>query len=449
MMSDERLLDFCRALVSTVRSGLTLSDAFETLAKSSRHGRVIAGAAKLTAGGSPLHEAFKAQKIFPPVFIALLRAGEEGGKIDEFLELYADCLEVRVEFRRRIERLLVYPAFTVILAGGLFLLASLKVVPLVMEPLLKSGAALPAQAFWFTNLAERLYERWPLIIMFASVSLLALRAFLRSGAGRKVRGLAGHWLPLCRFATEEARLYSIYTTMGLLLKAGLPLGMLMDVLLQFSQDDLITKRRFRRAAEMLSAGTSFSGSVAGLMPEEDRHSMEIAEKAGRLDETMLCRAKLHYDRHLHRLKLLVTGFTISTMIAIALICFALIMTIVWPVISVLGGMKGGGGSGLGLAGPAAALNQALPANNGSARRKKSTVRMFEDAKTEMFNKKHGKEVSDFIQKYGMKARQDQNGEGQTGRSGQKKMLRPVSPIGKIRFKEATPTSIQPLDIHSH
>ena len=111
MMSDERLLDFCRALVSTVRSGLALSDAFETLAKASRHRRMIAGAAQLTARGVSLHEAFKAQRVFPPVFLALLRAGEEGGKIDEFLELYADSLEVRVKFRRRVERLLVYPAF--------------------------------------------------------------------------------------------------------------------------------------------------------------------------------------------------------------------------------------------------------------------------------------------------------------------------------------------------
>jgi len=158
MMSDEVLLDFCRALVSTVRSGLTLSDAFDTLKKSSRHGRMIARAAELTNRGAFLHEAFAAQGIFPPVFLALLRAGEEGGQIDDFLELYADCLEVRVKFRRQIERMLVYPLFVIVLAGALFLLVSFKVVPLVMEPLMKSGASLPPQAFYSAP-SPRLWPR--------------------------------------------------------------------------------------------------------------------------------------------------------------------------------------------------------------------------------------------------------------------------------------------------
>ncbi|MDT8285867.1 MAG: type II secretion system F family protein, partial [Elusimicrobiales bacterium] len=60
MISDESLLGFCRDLSAAVRSGLPLSDAFETLARSRGHGGLIAGAARLTAGGSMLHEALAA-----------------------------------------------------------------------------------------------------------------------------------------------------------------------------------------------------------------------------------------------------------------------------------------------------------------------------------------------------------------------------------------------------
>jgi len=447
MMSDEVLLDFCRALVSTVRSGLTLSDAFDTLKRSSRHGRMIARAAELTNRGAFLHEAFAAQGIFPPVFIALLRAGEEGGQIDDFLELYADCLEVRVKFRRQIERMLVYPLFVIVLAGALFLLVSFKVVPLVMEPLLKSGASLPPQAFFFSALAEALAANWHKLLVLGAFALLALRWLLRSGPGRKARGLAGHWLPLFRFATAEGRLYYIYTTIGLLLKAGLPLGSMMEVLLQFSRDDLVTRRRLHRASEMLAKGVSFSESVSGLMQEDDRRAMEIAEKAGRLELTMLARAKLHYDRHLHRMKVLATWFNISTAVAIALVCFALILTVAWPAISVMKGTKDPLRT-LGLSTPGEGGGRTLPANSGGARRKKAPPLSLEDAKTKFFNEKYGQKAAEFMKQYGEAPARTKEAGGQTNKSSRKKLDR-AAPIGKIRFNSAQPTSIQPSDINSH
>ncbi len=442
MMSDEVLLDFCRALISTVRSGLTLSDAFATLAKSSRHGRVIARAAKLTSGGAFLHEAFAAQGIFPPVFIALLRAGEEGGKIDDFLEIYADCLEVRVKFRRQIERLLFYPLVVLVLAAVLFLVVSFKVVPMVMEPLMSSGAALPPRAFFFTALAESLYANWYKLLAGGALAALALSWLLRSGPGRKARGLAGHWLPLCRYATSEGRFYYIYTTIGLLLKAGLPLGAMMEVLLQFSEDDLITRRRLRRSSQMLAAGAGFAESTAGLMQEADRHAIEIAEKAGRLDDTILSRAKLHYDRHLHRLKQLVTAFNISTMAAIALLCFGLVMTVAWPAISVLGGTKNAMQS-LGLTGQGAGSGPAQP---GGAPRTGAQAPGAEPPGTDLFNEKYGGKVSDFIRQYGKIPGQGEGSGGGKTAGPAKKKLGPVVPVRKIQFNQAQPTTIQPSNI---
>lgn len=431
-MSDEALLDLCRALVSTVRSGLTLSDAFETLSRSSRHGRLLRRAAALTERGKFLHEAFAAQGVFPPVFIALLRAGEEGGKIDDFLEIYADCLEVRVKFRRQIERLLIYPVFVLVTACALFLLVSFKVVPSVMEPLMKSGASLPPQAFLFAAAAEWLAANWYKVLLVGSVGLLALRWLLGTGPGRKLRGLASHWLPLARFATSEGRLYYLYTTLALLMKAGLQPGAMMAVLAQFSQDDLITRRRLKRAAALLSGGETFARSMAPLLPEDDRLAVEVAEKAGRLDDTLLSRAKMHYDRHLHRLKQLVTWFNISTMLAIGAVCFGLVFTVAWPALSMMKGTKeilktlspGGGESAV----------PALPA--GAPRKTAQPGLSAEELKTRAFNAAYGGKISELM-----------NGGAQPKKSGKaaasaeedkppKKKLK-----GRVRF--GGPTSIQP------
>lgn len=436
MMSDEALLDFCRALSSSVKSGLPLSDAFASMANSRSFGGPVLRAARLIASGRQLHESFAAQKAFPPVFLALLRAGEEGGRIDEFLDIYGDCLETRIKFRRQIERLLLYPLFVLALAAVLFLVVSFKVVPFVMEPLMKAGAALPPQVFLFASAAEWLWASWYKILAVGVPALLLLRWALGSGPGRKLRGLGAHLLPVFRFATEEGRLYYLYTTAALLMKAGLQPGAMMDVLLQFSADDLLTRRRLKRAAALMSAGQGFAYSVAPLLPEEDRHSVEVAEKAGRLDDTLLSRGKLHYDRHVHRLKMLVTAFNISTLAAIAAICFGLVLTVAWPAVSMMAGTKNvlkglGLDAGAPAAGPAAAPRKA-PAQDMSP----------EQLKTKTFNEDYGKKVSEFIKQYGAAP-----AEGASGTAGepapeepQKKRLQ-----GKVKFG-ASPTSIEPTRI---
>ncbi|MDA8130099.1 MAG: type II secretion system F family protein [Elusimicrobia bacterium] len=428
MVSDEALLDLSRALVSAVRSGLPLSDAFKTLASSRRHGRLLAGAAELTAGGTSLHEAFAARRAFPPLFIALLRAGEEGGKTEEFLELYADCLEARLKFRRQLERMLVYPLAATVLAAGLFLLVSFKVMPLVMEPLLKSGAELPPQAFLFASLAEWLAESWPKLLGIGALALLALRAFFISSAGRKARGLAGHWLPVCRYATAELRLYYLYTTIALLMKAGLRPGALMDVLLQFSEDDLVTKGRLKLAAAELAGGTGFARSVAAVMQKDDRTAAELAEKAGRLDDTLLSRARLHYDRHLHRMDMLLKAFNLSTLAAIAAVCFGLILTVIWPAVSALGGAKD----------PLKALRPE-PAPAASQR-----ALTPEEENTAAFNSVQGKRVAGMMSGGRTASGESGPGDGKAGKD-RKKKLAPVVPIKSVSFGGSGPAGISPTD----
>jgi type II secretory pathway component PulF len=448
MISDESLLDFCRALEAAVRSGLPLSDAFQTLAKSRAHGRLVARAARLTAGGAALHEALSAQGIFPPVFIALVRAGEAGGKTDEFLGLFAGCLEVRVDFRRRIKRALIYPAFVALLAGALFLAVSFKAVPILLGPLLGAGLALPPPALWLADLAGRAQAHWQLAAAGIVTAWLAVRAMLRSGAGRKAWSLAGHWLPVFSYATRQARLHNIYTTMALLFKAGVPLSTLMDVLLQFSQDDPVTRRRFLRAAAMLNEGISFAGSLGGWIPEEDRGAMEIAEKSGRLEETLLRLGKAHYDLHLHRLKVLTTGFTITATVALAPVCFGLILAILQPVLAIMKGatnLSTGGGS-FGAAAPLTPAQDASGVSRSAPEEEKAA-----DSKTALFNKLHGQAITGFMKEHSPlpgKARDGAAAPEKQESSEPAKKLAPMPKIKKFQSKSIAPTSIEPTDLNS-
>lgn len=337
MLSEESQLAFARALSDSVRSGLPLGATLRGLARASYRSRALESAAELVERGTTLHEALEPQGLFPPLFVALVRAGEESGKTDAFLDRYADWLEVRLDFRRRLRRAFFYPAAACLLAASLFVLFSAKAAPLLLRPLLDAGAPLPDGALRAMRVGDLLLARWPELLGAFFAVVLALRSFAGSGMGRRLAALAGHWLPGFRYALEEARYHRIASALQLLLAAGLRPRQLMDILLQYFSEDPVTSRRLARAAALLSEGKGYSESLGVCLSEEDRPRLAVAEKAGRLDETLGRVAASHHDRHSHRLKQLASAFQLAAVAALAPVCFGLVMWIVMPSLSLLGG----------------------------------------------------------------------------------------------------------------
>lgn len=324
-MSDEALLDFSRAAADALRSALPLGDFLR--------GRGLVEAADAVAAGGPLHAALGPG--FPPLFIAMVRAGEESGKLDAFLDRYSASLETRIDFRRRLSRVLAYPLFAVALAAGLFLLFSAKAAPMLLLPLSQAGVDLPPGALRFLDFGDWLRENWAILLGGLAGAFVILRELAASRPGRKARSVAGRILPGLRYVTEEARVCEFEATLGLLLGAGLRPREAFEVLLQIAEEDPLLRRSLARGAALLPSGASFGECVAPSLPAEDRPRFLTAEKAGRLDETLGKLAESHRERHLHRLKSAALAIQLASVVALAPMVFGLVMGLVWPALSSL------------------------------------------------------------------------------------------------------------------
>jgi type II secretory pathway component PulF len=309
LISDRRLLLLCRDLAAAVRSGSAIEGLIEP-----EKGRAI-------------HETMSERGGYPPVLIALVRAGEEGGKLPDFLDRFAECLEVRIEFRRRLTRVLAYPAFTCGAAAVIFFAFSLFALPLLGELSSGSGAA---PVFAPTEAARWIVARAELVGASLLFAWAALTALSRSGLGRRGWSLASHWAPGFRFATVHGRCDVLATTMSLLLETGLPATALMEVLVQLFEDDPVWRAALSRAYKAVASGQSFAASVAGLLPEEDRRSLENAEKAGRLPDALRMLAKSHRDAQQHRLALLANAAQMGSVFLIVALVGGLIWTALQP-----------------------------------------------------------------------------------------------------------------------
>jgi type IV pilus assembly protein PilC len=374
-MSDERLLAFSRAFADSARSGLPPAGTLLFLK--------LKRAAGLVSEGKTVAEALAAEGRFPPVLLALVRAGEESGKLDEVLDRYSAALETRIDFRRRLKRALGYPVFAAGLAATIFVVFTVKVLPMLLQPIVDAGMPLPPDALKAIGLGKLIIAWWPALLGAFAAAALTFRLLWSSRPGRKARALAGHWLPGIRYATEEARFYQFESTMELLLGAGLRPRQLMEILQEYFREDPLVFRRLSRGAVMLTEGKSFTESVGSCLPEEDRSRVAVAEKAGRLDETLGKLAVTHRDRHLYRLKVAAGVIQMASIVALAPVCFGLTMWILSPAMAMMG----------------AAVNQGTEA--AGAPRKAAPLPMpVETSAASRFNEEHAGKIVGFMREHG-------------------------------------------------
>jgi len=359
-MSDESLLAFARAFADSARSGLPPAETLRFLKRTR--------AADLVSRGKTVHEALASEGRFPPVLLALIRAGEESGKLDEVLDRYASALETRIDFRRRLKRALGYPVFAAALAGAISIVFTVKALPMLLQPIVDAGLPLPPDAVRAIGVGRFIVAWWPALLGGGGAAAAAFWILWSCRPGRKARALAGHWLPGIRYATEEARFYQFESTMELLLGAGLRPRQLMEIMLEYFREDPLLFRRLSRGALLLSEGKTFTESVGSCLPEEDRARAAVAEKAGRLDEALGKLAATHRDRHLYRLKVASGVIQMASIVALAPVCFGLTMWILSPAMAMMGAAVNQDGAASAPARPASAPPRAQPVETPEAAR---------------------------------------------------------------------------------
>ena len=426
-MSDDSLLAFSRAFADSVRSGLP---PIQTLKNLGLH-----KAADAVGRGETLHAALESLKRYPPVLIAMVRAGEESGKLDTFLDRYSASLESRIDFRRRLQRAFIYPAFGAGLAGLIFILFSTKGAPLLLEPLIAAGVAVPPAALRAMKVGEFFLANWPFFLGGLVTAIVLVSSILGSRPGRMARALAGHWLPGARYTSEQARHYDLEATLELLLGAGLRPRETMEILGQCFRDDPLMARRLTRGAAMMADGKGFTESLSPCLPAEDRTRVAVAEQSGLLDETFGKLAKSHRDLHLHRLKQAATAFQLAGVVALAPLCFGLIMWILLPTMAVL---KNAGSQlgGLDAAAPAATHELAAP----------DAPHTMMSVKASKFNESQAGRITGFMQEHA--ASPESSADAQEGDKPAKKKkmampkLKPMRGMGGTQFRRIEPTSIK-------
>lgn len=329
------LVLFTRQLATLVAS-TPLEEALRTIgAQSERRGvrRTVLAVHALLLEGVRLSDAMARQgKAFPPLYRAMVAAGESSGALPGVLERLAGLLEAEQQVRGKLFTMLAYPAALAMTALAVVVALMAFVVPKVVEQFDSMGRTLP----WLTRAViwvSDVLARWglPLLALCALVAVGARLLWARP-RWRLRADTALLRLPLLGRLLRDVHAARMARTLAIMIGGGLPLleGLRITA-------PTIRNQALRAATDAMAnairEGGSLSGAMrrAGVFPPTLLYMTTSGENSGRL-EPMLERAADYLEREFATftgvlMSLLEPAIIVVLGVVVALIVLAILLPI--------------------------------------------------------------------------------------------------------------------------
>ena len=286
-LSGAQLSLITRQFATLLAAGLPVEQTLNALieqADTDYQRQVLAGVRGEVLAGHPLARALqKYPRVFPDLYVTLVAAGEQSGRLGEVMERLADYTESHQALRQKVGLAFVYPAIVTLVAGAVVLGLLTYVVPQVVSVFQNTNQTLPWLTRALIGLSDFLRASgWLWLIAIAVAAWAARRALARPGPRLRFhRGLLR--LPLVGTMVRGVNSAQLASTLGILVGSGVPLLAALQAGAGVVAN-LPMRQAVEEAARRVREGGSLSRALAAarLFPPMLVHMIASGEASGRL-----------------------------------------------------------------------------------------------------------------------------------------------------------------------
>lgn len=297
---DAKTLALTTRQLSTLVSVAPIEEALRTIALQADRPavrRVLDGVHAGVMEGRRLSDAMALQgQAFPPLYRAMVSAGETSGALGPILERLADGLERDQVVRGKVVTALVYPIVLAVVALGVITAMMTFVVPRVVDQFDSMNQTLPLLTRLVIGVSHLMRDWGWLLALFLGTGGLVGAVFLRNPEIRLRVDTALLKLPLIGRLTRDLHGARMARTLSTMIAAGLPVleGLIITA-------RTVSNRRLRLATETMADAVREGGGLSAAMRRADVfppilvYMTASGESSGRL-EPMLERAADYLER---------------------------------------------------------------------------------------------------------------------------------------------------------
>ncbi len=340
---------FTRQLATLVKAGLPIIQALSTASEqvqSKKFKGILERIKGSVEGGTSLSDAFaQFPEVFNRTYISLVAAGEASGTLDKTLERLADQQEKEMAIISKVRGALIYPALVLLVIIGVLMFMLVSVLPQIAQLYKELDKTLPPLTSALIVIQQFTTKFWWLTLAVLVAAVFGIRAYAKTPNGR--RNMDRFKLNMPAFKTLFRKVYMarFTRTLGSLVASGVPL---LEALVICSEavNNLIIKEIIDHAATQVKGGKALSASLSNneyflhLVPQ----MIKIGEDSGTLSEMLDKVASFYEDEVDQTVKNISTIIEPILMIVLGFMVFFIIIAILYPVYSLVGGGIGDGKS---------------------------------------------------------------------------------------------------------
>ncbi len=254
----------------------------------------------MVRGGMEMSEAMgKFPKMFPDIYVNMVKAGEASGQLDIILNRLADFLENAEGLKAEIKSAMTYPVISLILIFGITFYLMIGVVPKFETMFISLNAKLPAITVMVLAMSKFTTSYWYVIIFGIIGTVVGVNIILRNRDAQRVRDIVVLKMPVFGPLLQKVALSRFSRTFGTLLSSGVPLLAALEIVAS-TAGNIIIEETLLETRDTVKRGESLTShlTTSWVFPPMVVKMMGIGEKSGALEQ-LLYKIADFYDAQVH------------------------------------------------------------------------------------------------------------------------------------------------------
>ncbi len=285
------LILFSRQMYSLMRAGIPIVRAMTGLIQSTRNLRLEEALTDIRAqleSGRDLSSSLARHKdIFTPLYISMIRVGENSGQLDESFLRLNQYLELEKDTRERVKSALRYPTMVIVAMSIALTIINIWVIPAFAKVFERAGAELPIFTRILMATSDFFINYWGWMLGGLVLIIVSTHFYLRTEQGMYAWGRLKIRLPLVGDIILRATLGRFARAFAMSLKSGVPIIQSLSVTADAVDNPYIGGhiRNMRTGIERGDSVTRTATATRMFTPLV-LQMMMVGEETGRVDDMM-------------------------------------------------------------------------------------------------------------------------------------------------------------------
>lgn len=338
----KELAIFTRQFSVMIDAGLPLVQCLEILAGQQENKffqKVLVNTRGQVEGGATLSAAMRSSpKVFDPLYVNMVEAGETGGILDTILQRLSTYIEKNVKLQRAVKSALVYPVGVLTVAGGVIILLLWKVVPIFATLFAGLGVDLPLPTKIVIASSNFVGSIFGLLILVAlGAGIFGIKVWYGTPQGRFVLDTIILKLPILGILMRKIAVARFTRTLGTLISSGVPILEGLDITAK-TAGNAVVERALQKVRKSLEEGKSLTEPLkeSEVFPGMVTQMIAVGEQTGAMD-AMLSKIADFYEEEVDAaVKDLLTALEPIMIVFLGVVVGGVVISMYLPLFTLIG-----------------------------------------------------------------------------------------------------------------